>query len=86
LEDAYYTPPDPAISSDGTVYFVRKSNESQREIVKEPLDAPEQVLYTVGAGARLGQLFVDDRAKARHVYFTASEPVLGIHKLVEPLP
>jgi hypothetical protein len=78
----------PAVSSDGTVYFVRRSTaDSTQQIVKKPLGAPAEVLYTVPANQFAFDLYVDDRAKARHVYFTLDVGSnTDVYKLVDPLP
>jgi hypothetical protein len=74
----------PAVSSDGTVYFAGVSKrDGTARIVKKPIGAPAQVLYSQGGR----DLYVDDRAKARHVYFAfrdGSTPY--IYKLIDPLP
>jgi hypothetical protein len=78
--DDFYQSPDPAVSSDGTVYFVRNG-----EIVRKPLGAPAEVLYAVPARWTAGELYVDDRPEARHVYFTLYG-TRGIYKVIDPLP
>ncbi len=82
----------PSVSSDGTVYFVRESKRGlPAQIIKKPVGAPAEVLYTVPkAGPDAMDLYVDDRTKARHVYFTFGRdffPLPGdIYKLIDPLP
>lgn len=78
--EGYGPSPQPAISNDGTVYFVGDKGDSVN-ILKKRLDAPAEVIYS---GATAGELFVDDHAEARHVYFTVYEE--GIYKLVDPVP
>lgn len=61
-----------AVSSDGTVYFVREREpELTQQIVKQPIGAQAEVLYTVPSNQFASDLYVDDRARARHVYSLA---------------
>jgi hypothetical protein len=81
---------DPSVSSDGTVYFLRRSTElpfTQR-IVKQPVGAPAEVLYTIPSNEFAYDLYVDDRVRARHVYFTldVGRNNTDIYKLIDPLP
>ncbi len=78
----------PSVSSDGTVYFLRERKpEHTQQIVKQPVGAQAEVLYTVPSNQRASDLYVDDRARARHVYFTVFEhSETDIYKLIDPLP
>ena len=72
----------PAVASDGTVYFVRTDKpDSTSEIVKKPVGAPAEVLYSQGGG----DLYVDDRGKVNVVYFDQSgaHGKNGIYKLID---
>jgi hypothetical protein len=76
-----------AVSSSGTVYFVRQniSDNSQR-IVKKPLGGQPEVVYPVPSDQYVSDLYVDDRATAGHVYFAVSDGDSDIYKLINPVP
>lgn len=81
----------PAVSSDGTVYFVREdpspASDGTQQILKKPLGSPAEVLHTVPANQNAFDLYVDDRANARHVYFTLHVGSnTDVYKLIDPLP
>jgi hypothetical protein len=81
----------PAVSSDGTVYYVRQSRQSASpdQLVKKPIGGPAEVLYTLPPGddnyRNVTNLYVDDRNMANHVYFSLYDPG-GIYKLIDSAP
>jgi hypothetical protein len=83
----------PSVSPDGTVYFVRQSRDRAQQtieqIVKQPVGAQAEVLYTSPSHQYIWDLYVDDRAKSRHVYFNRYDDRsnnTGIYKLIDPIP
>lgn len=75
---------EPAVSADGTVYFIKKGSDGIDELIKQPPGGEPEVLLT--SDASLGSLVVDDRSKARHIYYTVDYTVdyADIYKIIDP--
>ena len=76
---------DPAVSSDGTVYYVRAvaapdGGTSSYELVRQPADAPAQVVTTLTE--QPAQIFVRDRPNGSRVVLFQWQA--AIYKLVDP--
>jgi len=88
-----YLQRSPSVSSDGTAYFVRqrrgRAQQLVEQIVRQPVGGQAEILYTSPSSQYVSDLYVDDRANRRHVYFNRYDDRsnnTGISKLIDTAP